>query len=186
MSEEKVISRTVGESQAERSEIIFPADSNALGNLFGGRLMQFIDLVGAVAAVRHCAGDCGVGVDGSSGFCGAGAYRRSADSKGEREPGVPDQHGGWRSGDGGGCAGGDAAACVVGVRDVCCGRSRGQAGYGSLRDSGDGASEAAVRGCGAAERDAVGGVQAGARYESVAGGWMARLNARRWNRRSGR
>jgi acyl-CoA hydrolase len=47
------VSRTVSESQAERSEIIFPADSNALGNLFGGRLMQFIDLVGAVAAVRH-------------------------------------------------------------------------------------------------------------------------------------
>jgi acyl-CoA hydrolase len=54
MSDEKVVSRTVAESQAERSEIIFPADSNALGNLFGGRLMQFIDLVGAVAAVRHC------------------------------------------------------------------------------------------------------------------------------------
>jgi acyl-CoA hydrolase len=53
MSEDKIISRTVAESQAERSEIIFPADSNALGNLFGGRLMQFIDLVGAVAAVRH-------------------------------------------------------------------------------------------------------------------------------------
>ena len=53
MSDEKVVSRKVGESQAERSEIIFPADSNALGNLFGGRLMQFIDLVGAVAAVRH-------------------------------------------------------------------------------------------------------------------------------------
>jgi len=43
----------VAESQAERSEIIFPADTNALGNLFGGRLMQWIDLVGAVAAVRH-------------------------------------------------------------------------------------------------------------------------------------
>lgn len=53
MSDDKVVSRTVAESQAERSEIIFPADSNALGNLFGGRLMQFIDLVGAVAAVRH-------------------------------------------------------------------------------------------------------------------------------------
>jgi acyl-CoA hydrolase len=53
MSDEKVVSRTVAESQAERSEIVFPADSNALGNLFGGRLMQFIDLVGAVAAVRH-------------------------------------------------------------------------------------------------------------------------------------
>jgi acyl-CoA hydrolase len=40
-------------SQSERSEIIFPADTNALGNLFGGRLMQFMDLVGAMAASRH-------------------------------------------------------------------------------------------------------------------------------------
>ncbi|MDP9037788.1 MAG: acyl-CoA thioesterase [Acidobacteriota bacterium] len=46
-------SRTVADSRAERSEIIFPADANAVGNLFGGRLMQFIDLVGAVAACRH-------------------------------------------------------------------------------------------------------------------------------------
>jgi len=48
-----VIQRTVAESQSERSEIIFPADANALGNLFGGRLMQYIDLVGAMAASRH-------------------------------------------------------------------------------------------------------------------------------------
>ncbi len=48
-----MISRRVQESQSERSEIIFPADSNALGNLFGGRLMQYIDLVGAMAASRH-------------------------------------------------------------------------------------------------------------------------------------
>jgi acyl-CoA hydrolase len=47
------IARAVCESQAERSEIVFPGDTNALGNLFGGRLMQFIDLVGAVAASRH-------------------------------------------------------------------------------------------------------------------------------------
>lgn len=53
MCDETIASRTVAESQAERSEIIFPADANALGNLFGGRLMQFIDLVGAVAAYRH-------------------------------------------------------------------------------------------------------------------------------------
>ncbi len=53
MSDPRVTSRTVAESQAERSEIIFPADTNAIGNLFGGRLMQWIDLVGAVAAVRH-------------------------------------------------------------------------------------------------------------------------------------
>jgi len=50
---ETVLARTVAESQAERSEIVFPADSNALGNLFGGRLMQYIDLVGAMAASRH-------------------------------------------------------------------------------------------------------------------------------------
>ena len=53
MGDEGVVSRTVAESQSERSEIVFPADTNALGNLFGGRLMQFIDLVGAVAASRH-------------------------------------------------------------------------------------------------------------------------------------
>jgi acyl-CoA hydrolase len=52
MSEE-LIQRTVAESQSERSEIVFPADANALGNLFGGRLMQYIDLVGAMAASRH-------------------------------------------------------------------------------------------------------------------------------------
>jgi acyl-CoA hydrolase len=48
-----VVTRRVSESQSERSEIIFPADANALGNLFGGRLMQYIDLVGAMAASRH-------------------------------------------------------------------------------------------------------------------------------------
>lgn len=53
-----VISRTVTESQAERSEIIFPNDANAIGNLFGGRLMQFIDLVGAVSACRHARSIC--------------------------------------------------------------------------------------------------------------------------------
>ena len=50
---EVVLTRRVSESQSERSEIIFPGDANALGNLFGGRLMQFIDLTGAMAASRH-------------------------------------------------------------------------------------------------------------------------------------
>jgi acyl-CoA hydrolase len=50
---ETVVTRKVSESQSERSEIIFPGDANALGNLFGGRLMQYIDLVGAMAASRH-------------------------------------------------------------------------------------------------------------------------------------
>jgi acyl-CoA hydrolase len=47
------LTRKVSESQSERSEIIFPGDANALGNLFGGRLMQYMDLTGAMAASRH-------------------------------------------------------------------------------------------------------------------------------------
>jgi acyl-CoA hydrolase len=50
---EPVLMRKVRESQSERSEIIFPGDANGLGNLFGGKLMQYIDLVGAMAASRH-------------------------------------------------------------------------------------------------------------------------------------
>jgi acyl-CoA hydrolase len=48
--------RTVEQSQSERAEIVFPGDANPLGNLFGGRLMQFIDLCGALAARRHSRG----------------------------------------------------------------------------------------------------------------------------------
>jgi acyl-CoA hydrolase len=48
-----VRARPVADSQSERSEIIFPGDTNAIGNLFGGRLMQYIDLAGAMAASRH-------------------------------------------------------------------------------------------------------------------------------------
>lgn len=50
---EGVKSRTVAESQSERTEVIFPNDANALGNLFGGKLMQLIDVVGAISAARH-------------------------------------------------------------------------------------------------------------------------------------
>src|SRR5260370_26586940 len=50
---ELVAERKVSESQSERREIVLPADSNAIGSLFGGRLMQDIGLVGAMAAGRH-------------------------------------------------------------------------------------------------------------------------------------
>lgn len=46
-------SRTVPESQSEMTEIVLPNDANVLGNMLGGRLMHFIDLVGAMAAYRH-------------------------------------------------------------------------------------------------------------------------------------
>jgi len=52
-TDNQIATRTVAESQSERSEIIMPADANSMGNLFGGRLMQYIDLCGAMAASRH-------------------------------------------------------------------------------------------------------------------------------------
>ena len=48
-----VPSRSVAESQSEMTELVLPNDTNTLGNLLGGRLMHFIDLVGAMAAYRH-------------------------------------------------------------------------------------------------------------------------------------
>ena len=45
--------RSSSESRSEMTELILPNDTNTLGNLLGGRLMHFIDLVGAMAAYRH-------------------------------------------------------------------------------------------------------------------------------------
>jgi acyl-CoA hydrolase len=45
--------RTVRESQSQMAEVIFPNDANPLGNLMGGKLMQLIDVAGAMAAHRH-------------------------------------------------------------------------------------------------------------------------------------
>jgi len=44
-------SRTVSESQSEMTELVLPNDANTLGNLLGGRLMHFIDLVGAMPPI---------------------------------------------------------------------------------------------------------------------------------------
>src|ERR1700730_15988343 len=46
-------SRKVAESQSEMTELVLPNDTNPLGNLLGGRLLHFIDLVAALAAFRH-------------------------------------------------------------------------------------------------------------------------------------
>jgi acyl-CoA hydrolase len=45
--------RRTSDSRSEMTELILPNDTNTLGNLLGGRLMHFIDLVGAMAAYRH-------------------------------------------------------------------------------------------------------------------------------------
>src|SRR6201996_7666142 len=45
--------RKVAGSRSEMTELVLPNDANTLGNLLGGRLMHFIDLVGAICAYRH-------------------------------------------------------------------------------------------------------------------------------------
>jgi acyl-CoA hydrolase len=45
--------RKIADSRSEMTELILPNDTNTLGNLLGGRLMHFIDLVGAICAYRH-------------------------------------------------------------------------------------------------------------------------------------
>ncbi len=45
--------KTVAESRAEHSRIIMRGDTNGTGRLFGGRLVEWIDMVAGVVARRH-------------------------------------------------------------------------------------------------------------------------------------
>ncbi|MFI5253402.1 MAG: acyl-CoA thioesterase [Bacteroidota bacterium] len=45
--------RTVKNSQVEMTQLVLPNDTNQLGNLLGGRLMEWIDIAAAIAAQRH-------------------------------------------------------------------------------------------------------------------------------------
>ncbi len=42
------------ESLTVTTEHVLPNDTNALGNLFGGRLLQWMDTTAAISAHRHC------------------------------------------------------------------------------------------------------------------------------------
>lgn len=43
----------VSRSQVIMTELVLPNDTNQLGNLLGGRLMHWIDIAAALAAMRH-------------------------------------------------------------------------------------------------------------------------------------
>ena len=45
--------RSPDESATDMVQIVLPNDANALGNALGGRVMHWIDLVGAMVAYRH-------------------------------------------------------------------------------------------------------------------------------------
>ncbi len=46
--------KTAKESVAVLTELVLPNDTNVLGNLMGGRLLQWMDVASAIASKRHC------------------------------------------------------------------------------------------------------------------------------------
>jgi acyl-CoA hydrolase len=49
--------KTPGASRVEMTELVLPGDTNALGTIFGGKVMQWIDIAASVAAMRHSGGN---------------------------------------------------------------------------------------------------------------------------------
>ncbi len=45
---------TAKETLAVSTEIVLPNDTNTLGNLMGGRLLHWMDVIAAISAHRHC------------------------------------------------------------------------------------------------------------------------------------
>ena len=47
------MTKTQNESLTEMTEYVLPQHANALGNVFGGQIMAWVDLCGAICAQRH-------------------------------------------------------------------------------------------------------------------------------------
>jgi len=47
-------SKTAKESLTIQTQIVMPNDTNPMGNLFGGQLLLWMDIVASVSAKRHC------------------------------------------------------------------------------------------------------------------------------------
>lgn len=45
--------RSPRESQVTMTQIVLPSDTNALGTIFGGKIMAWMDIAAAIAAGRH-------------------------------------------------------------------------------------------------------------------------------------
>ncbi|MBL7902499.1 MAG: acyl-CoA thioesterase [Bacteroidia bacterium] len=46
--------KSPSQSLTINTEVVLPNDTNHVGNLFGGKLMQWVDITAAIAAQRHC------------------------------------------------------------------------------------------------------------------------------------
>jgi acyl-CoA hydrolase len=47
-------SKKPSQSVTINTEVVLPNDTNHVGNLFGGKLLQWVDTTAAIAAQRHC------------------------------------------------------------------------------------------------------------------------------------
>ncbi|MGQ0828618.1 MAG: acyl-CoA thioesterase [Bacteroidota bacterium] len=46
--------KTAKESLTTQTQMVLPNDTNTLGKLFGGKLLQWMDIVSSISAHRHC------------------------------------------------------------------------------------------------------------------------------------
>lgn len=46
--------KPVSASRAEFNHLVLPGDTNALGTIFGGRIVEWLDIAAAIVASRHC------------------------------------------------------------------------------------------------------------------------------------
>ncbi len=56
MSQRSSRKPTVGATRVETAQVVLPGHTNTMGTLFGGVLMQWIDVAAAIAAARHARG----------------------------------------------------------------------------------------------------------------------------------
>jgi len=56
MNEQRI--KYVRDSQTEMVQLVLPNDCNQLGTLFGGRLMEWIDVVASITAMKHAQRVC--------------------------------------------------------------------------------------------------------------------------------
>ena len=52
--EQLIRPKPVSESSAEFTHLVLPPDTNALGTIFGGRIMEWVDIAASIVAGRHC------------------------------------------------------------------------------------------------------------------------------------
>src|ERR1700760_4750903 len=51
--ENKLAGKSPSDSAVTMTELVLPSDTNALGSIFGGKVMSWIDIAGAISAGKH-------------------------------------------------------------------------------------------------------------------------------------